>query len=836
MPLTLEQLMALKQKMSAQNPRAVPPMTRQPVARGVAPGAYGYADGGDVDPLDAYMPTDAEAEASGFPPGPQRKQYIAQQRMNAAQRVSVPAPAAPAQVAPNPANAGYMPSAQQQMDSGLPPDPRRAAYMAAKAAQAAGQPGYAGGGTVNNPVETDAHLRSIYDQKGLDQLVQQGILRAPGQADINSAQLQAGATGKMANPLYRRTVQPGSVYPTLPDVTDGADVAGPGNQPVDTSNAAMSDLQAKVAQQLAAKKAADAANSNGMADGGEVDDDSEVTEDASPAIEERSSREPSKLDALLAALPKGKDEGREDDGYDKLRDALNASGDKASKEGEMAVNDATGKGVMEGKEVAKGAPKTLVLPNGGMTGDKLAEYVAEHPGPVATTGKNPEAEKKEDEEEPEVVPKSLAKAPAGRVSAPTKAPATKQDEEDEDEEEEAPSVAAAPVKQDPVQALLDKLGIGQQANDRLAQLQELQRQRQKELAIQMGGDTIARAFARGRGANMAPNTEYYNQMNAVAAQPVQAEMQRRAAAKDAIETGMKATDFADKQQTTDPSSPISQAFRSMALTWNPALKSSPGFDKMDAEGVKQMLPGIDMQVKRDYMIQDTQLRANQAREMGEERRATQQSQKQDAAEMRLGTALTQMNSLKGANGPSQKNSQLADRVMDLAKSYDSKDPNSVANARLILNETMGMLAQAANGGIAHEGQVDRIYPQNIADQFAKIKQYVTSAPAGYDIQRYLDQAVQQAKIFKQVGQNYEKKNNAMILYGAKHAVRPEVYEHYKNQLDLDDSDIDNAYSRTGDTTKQQANKASVSASGPYGPTVSQGGHTYTWNSSSKKYE
>lgn len=807
MPLTLEQLMALKQKMAAQSPRAVPPMTRQPVARGVAPGAYGYADGGDVAPLDAYMPTDAEAEASGFPPGPQRKQYIAQQRMNAAQRAAMPAPAAaPAQVAPNPANAAYMPTAQQQDASGLPPDPRRAAYMAARAAQAAGQPGYADGGTVNEPVATDARLRSLMDQKGLDQMVAQGILRGPGQADVNNAELQSGATGRMANPLYRRTVQPGSAYPTLPDVTEGADVAGPGNQPVDTSNAAMSDLQTKIAQQLAAKKAADAANSNGMADGGEVDsdDDSEVAEDASPAVEENSSREPSKLDALLAALPKGQSESKEnekeDDGLDDLREALNKAGDRASKEGEMAVNDATGKGVMEGKEVAEGAPKVLVLPNGGMEGKELAKYIAEHPGPSATIGKNlntnsdkEENEDQDEEEAPQVAAKTLAKAPptASKVpaSVPNQAPA-----------ETSTQAATPPITgQDPIQTLMDKLGIGQQANDRLAQLQAQKQQMLQGQALLMGGDTIARAFARGRGAQMAPNTEYYNQMTARANAPIEAEMQRRAAVKDALNTGMTVYDLQDKQQADDPNSKPSQAAQKILLSTFPNLAGTSDLKNMSYSTIKGLAPNIE-----NVLTNQTRLEA--AKERAEYMQMARQSSNDQKQTNNFNQTIQQLESQRSTNpavGQAEKDlyaAQKAQTIQNLAPNGDLNQLNPQMS-KLIQME----VAKIAKGGVSDREDLRALDPSTLQGKLSGVWQELSNNPTPANAGAFLKQYMDYARGIQKDAQKVITDHYGRVINSKMNQFTPEQKEYMK----------DNYMNRFGDANSG----AKSNAVGDYAPDV-----------------
>jgi len=393
-----------------------------------------------------------------------------------------------------------------------------------------------------------------------------------------------------------------------------------------------------------------------------------------------------------------------------------------------------------------------------------------------------------------------------------------------------PSTAIPAPSQNPLQALMDKLGIGSATNDKLARAQQAQQQIMLGNALNMAGKEIGAGFARGRGSKYEPDYTSNQAIGAMAGLPVQNIRQQQAIVKDALDSGMKASDLLDKQQMRAPDSPVSAAYRSMAIQWNPALKDIPNFDQMDAEGIKALLPGEDTKLRAAVMEQTAQQReADRQQTMAlrqqdqQSRMSAQRSQQQDNAEMRLGTALTQMNSLRGANGQAQKNSQLADRITDLANSYNANDPQSVANSRLILNETMGMLAQAANGGIAHEGQVERIYPNNLGNEFSKLQSFITSAPAGYDIQPYIDQAVQQAKIFKQVGQNYEKKNNAMLLYGAKNAVRPEVYDHYKTQLGLEDSDLNNAYSRVEDTTsaaKKVDNASTVLMRDPQGNTRS----------------
>lgn len=375
--------------------------------------------------------------------------------------------------------------------------------------------------------------------------------------------------------------------------------------------------------------------------------------------------------------------------------------------------------------------------------------------------------------------------------------------------------AAAPDRVSSLQSLLAQMGYNPAA---LQGAQDQQRQMMQANALAMGGKEIAAAMSRG---GYKPNFAANEQINQMATLPVQQQVQQQAIMGTAMKMGLEASDLDDKTQMRDPKSPASVAGREMLATFLPQIKNSPNFDQLSYEDVVKMYQPIDMKMRTDTMRFDTQLRTDAMNQQNQVRAEQHQQQQQQATEqrqagkeMQLGMALNQANSLRGANGQADKNAQTADRLIDLANNFDPNDPAKVANARTVMNEVTGLLAQAANGGIAHEGQVDMIYPKNISDQFAKLQQFITSAPAGYNIKPFLDQAVQQAKIFKKVGQDYSKRNNSVLLYGAKNAVSPEVYNHYKNFYGLTDNDINSAFNRTEDTTQ-----GGVGNAPPKSPTV-----------------
>lgn len=806
MALTAQQLMALKQALMQKQGlpqdmpaphRAMPPaMTKQPSHPGAAPGAYGYDQGGAVDPQDAqatlapYMPTDAEAAASGFPPGPQRKTYIAQQRKNAADAQSI------AKDSSQPIAPGYEAGGKV---SSLPYFGPHGKYQAAldkeagrgettngpngksvdteDAAEAAEEETKA-----NPPKNVDINGNPYFQGGEIDKDQLSDLLSKSGQP-IQAKEIKTGTRTPYSNEAYDKEKSDEEVsnakgYADGGDVDEAVDASAPAAEeaPLQTSMAealASKDPQAlrrvlestrQSSQEAPYDAAEDAAQTARAARTAELDKvlGKQAVQDVvdKQSIPDRSAKDSAKT--LMRDEPKK--EALEEAAEDAAEGAAGEGGEEASME-------AAASKIPAGLAKALGLAAGIAIPSNSLasTGDSKATPIPGMPGKYMK-GQDivsmPDSDSRDDLSDvigpnsssmppqdpmaailagsgggtPSSSNPALTQMLAKRAALMGRTPAVSQNASSApaSSQAESPVAAANIAPQNDIGSLLDKLGLGSSADARLAQLQAQKQKMLQSNAMQMGGDTISRAFARGRGAQMAPNTEYYNQMNAMANAPVEAEMQRRGVIKDAMDTGVKASDFLDKQQTRDPASPVSAAFRSMALTWNPALKDTPGFDKMDAEGIKQMLPGIDMQVKRDYMIQDTKLRAAQAAD-------ARQSSNDFKQTNNFNQTIQQLESQRSTNpavGQAEKDLYAAQKAQTIQKLAPNGDLNQLSPqmAQLLNSE----VAKIAKGGVSDREELQALNPGTLQGTLAKYWQKLSNDPspanAGAFLQQYQDYA------------------------------------------------------------------------------------------------
>lgn len=401
----------------------------------------------------------------------------------------------------------YMPTPAEEEASGLPPGPQRAVYIASRKKQAAdaanGAQGYDGGGEVQ-PKPNPSPSSGPYLDPNKTKQFQKGF----NDGDITLSQALANAKKSLG-------FADGGAVPSLSNLSDD-------------------ELKALLS------KTSDS-----------VDDDKST-------------------DALVNAP------ANTDDGFDSLRAKLNALSDQATQSGQMASDEASG------KDSLVGDASKIPLPNGGLSGDALASYIAKNPGPVATTGFNP-ANPGTDVAERELAAKDDS------------------DDEDEDDEDDSPAAkASSPAAKAPQQPQAQQQSSPQAAQDpndpfNLAALRAAQAQQNTLTGLSgigRGLGTIGAAISRGNYKN---DTGFFDDFNKnIAAKPVNNLLQQQQVSEAGTEHALKQYALADEKERNDPTKPVSQLAQTLLSSQMKQLgyPVPPGIQNMSASSIEKAFPTI----------------------------------------------------------------------------------------------------------------------------------------------------------------------------------------------------------------------------------------------------
>jgi hypothetical protein len=437
-----------------------------------------------------------------------------------------------------------------------------------------------------------------------------------------------------------------------------------------------------------------------------------------------------------------------------------------------------------------------VLPNGGMSGAALQAYIAQNPGPVATTGNNPAANATPAPPAPPapagaatpavnpIAAAQMAKINAMQPAAPG-APATVT-------QQMAPQPAPqpAPSQADTLGSLMQQMGYDPNA---LKNAQAQQRQMQQANMGAMAGKEIAAAMSRG---GYKPNFTANEQLNQMAALPVQQVMQQQQVAMNAVKQGMDLSDLQDKVQARDPNSKPSQAARGILLSTFPELAQNPNFANMDYETIRGMAPNIENalsnQTKMAYMnmnaqerMQAVQYRSDTQAQIAADRaqqQAAMQQQKQDQDSDKAASDMTtkfgQMMRRKDLANASDADRRV-DNLLDIVSQYPDLNQMPREQANTFAKEA----EQIFSGGRAHEGSTKEIIPTTLMgglqNLLSKGTNNVEPAQVGDFVREYLPymQSLQQNSRAYIAGQLQP------VTTAYKPRIKPDMYNSLVNDPD-----------------------------------------------------
>jgi hypothetical protein len=356
-------------------------------------------------------------------------------------------------------------------------------------------------------------------------------------------------------------------------------------------------------------------------------------------------------------------------------------------------------------------------------------------------------------------------------------------------------------KTDYLQDLLSKVYGNGLDDAALRAAQARRNQLQTNALISKAGSQLGSAISRGTGGNLAADTTVQDALLKQADQPVQDLEELRQGKMKQLEAGLKASDLVDTAQLRDPTSSASGAYRAMAAKLNPQLANVPGFEDMNAEGVKQLMPMVDLSIKAQVAKDNHQL-------------AFMQKQQMDSAKAKsdMGKSIaTTMN--RGAPMQAQNSVLSADKILDLFKSNpgdstDQSDPSNWNSDKVHLYRTE--LEKLAKGGIPSEAGTKALIPSTIASMFASGAQGITGDTIGSSQGAFIKNLAPYIQNVRDTSAGYVRDNvYKPIMNSYNQRILPDQMEDYKQSIP------DYIFPRNLNATaeqKQQTTKGNVPSS------------------------
>lgn len=357
-------------------------------------------------------------------------------------------------------------------------------------------------------------------------------------------------------------------------------------------------------------------------------------------------------------------------------------------------------------DVSGGIPQ----PNGGMNPQQLAAETALNPGPIATTGFNP------NNPGPVDAFKDLSKGPA---------PASNDSDSDEDEATPAAKAGGAVSKPSSVSDLLSKMQQSQPTqapvtadpNAGMNALVQAQKQAQAgQMLANLGraGETIASGFSRGA---YKPDNAFYEDLGKQAQQPVANQLQKQAFAGTQNAQALQAMQVADEKEKNDPNSSVSQLARQvMASTGKQAGINLGDISKLNASQIEKS--PVWKAIETTEQIKSRQAIAEQNNLYRQSLMGNKLGQQQLKNFNQTGQQLEQMRG-SPAVAQAEKDLYASQKANSLANLYG--DPNKLSQSQVnLMAQEIGKIAA---GGVSSQAELDGITPHTLT---GKMSQYTTN--------------------------------------------------------------------------------------------------------------
>lgn len=368
--------------------------------------------------------------------------------------------------------------------------------------------------------------------------------------------------------------------------------------------------------------------------------------------------------------------------------------------------------------------KDPVLPNGGMNDDQLAKYIKSNPGPVATTGNNPNADTTSsgDEDEGDSSPK-LTLLPGESAPISDKPPSLLQANPEltrmKDLLERASGRNPAASSNLSMSDILSKINDNSELDKAIAQGNQMR----LVSALGKGANQIGAALS-----NTKANQEVYDDVDKNANNPVQAVQAKQAAIGNKLAQAESTQKLQDTIQNNDPNSDINQ-LRKKVFTLQGKKLFGPSFSIPDnASGASLEQIGKEIDNASNKQLQ---------RENNQALRGLAQSTKANDKQNQVSHQVEQMISSSRQTPDviqAYKDRYAAEKGTMLLNQFPNKD----AIPQSMVDTFMQEVDKVASGGVPTEGALGRVTPNGWAQKLSKAWSNLTNEPQPANAGKYLD--------------------------------------------------------------------------------------------------
>jgi hypothetical protein len=279
------------------------------------------------------------------------------------------------------------------------------------------------------------------------------------------------------------------------------------------------------------------------------------------------------------------------------------------------------------------------------------------------------------------------------------------------------------------------------------------------------------------GSNAPVNQSPFDQLDREADAPVQNVLSQQKVAGQELANKQALSQAVNTASDNDPNSPQSIAKKELIKKLYPGKYDDATLASLSAA---QIDTSIMKPLELDQKIQE----AKQKTIDRQQDRADAAAEKDDAAKDKAYTSMRKdLESFRGNQSAQQAalKIQNADTALAIVK---NKDPNSLTTQDLTL--LADEMEKLATGGVATEGGVKALMPNNLQTKFAEMKNFLLSKPTDAQAGDYIRHNMQYLEEMKNVAQGTLKSYRTNLAKGYKNRVKKEDFDEAMSDYGLGD--------------------------------------------------
>lgn len=293
--------------------------------------------------------------------------------------------------------------------------------------------------------------------------------------------------------------------------------------------------------------------------------------------------------------------------------------------------------------------------------------------------------------------------------------------------------------------LLSKIYGGDLSDSALKHAQGQRNEQQLFANLSKAGSGIGAAIS-----GIKPQTDIQDSLIQQAEQPLKDILLRREGKMKELEVGLKASDLANQEKLRDPNSNVSNAYRSMAAQFSPQIAASPGFNKMSASGIKELLPMIDMAIRMEAVKTQKEATAKDKDEKDLDKRFD-----------KVGKVLTsELAGNRTAFGKAATTYSSAEKIQTMLA---GRNPNDL-DSREIAELARQLDTILSNGSPTISG-MKKLIPDSARGSLAKLEEYLTNTRQGSQMGSFVEQMLHTVDREKNLSSEQVQRTQSRLLAG-----------------------------------------------------------------------